>query len=279
MYETAKKILRIGELAVHLHKWYRQQAQTVMPDAAGKMAPGLGGFLYQQDEGRDRIFPLDSVLKEQFERALGEDLGQVRIHLGPYATELTHNANAQAVTVGSDIFFAPNTYFPETADGQALLAHELQHFIQNKKQQRMVYYEDIEQLESEAEHIEAGMQTLALHNVTDVARPPLGPGPVPLPYPNLGNSHDRPEFSEALAKSGTGAKTDTIENFLGRQAKPVYELQLPGGKKHRLTPAEYRKLQDLVVSELKGYVSEKSQELSEAEFESWLLHFYQFVKK
>jgi hypothetical protein len=57
----------------------------------------------------------------------GADLSNVRVHTDSEAATLSRELNAQAFTVGSDIFLAEGKYRPEHADGQGLLAHELTH--------------------------------------------------------------------------------------------------------------------------------------------------------
>lgn len=60
----------------------------------------------------------------------GADFSGVRIHTGQQATELNQQLNAQAFTVGSNIFFNRGNYTPTTQAGGHLLAHELTHVLQ-----------------------------------------------------------------------------------------------------------------------------------------------------
>lgn len=64
------------------------------------------------------------------ENHFGADLSAVRVHTGGEAEALNRELNAQAFTVGSDIFMAEGKYQPGSADGQGLLAHELTHVSQ-----------------------------------------------------------------------------------------------------------------------------------------------------
>jgi hypothetical protein len=66
------------------------------------------------------------------ERALGADLGDVRIHDDAAASRSAEAINARAYTVGSDVVFREGTYQPDTADGQRVLAHELTHVVQQR---------------------------------------------------------------------------------------------------------------------------------------------------
>ena len=73
---------------------------------------------------------LDGSAKSQMESAFGSDFSRVRVHTDSKAQELTGNMNARAVTVGRDIAFARGEYSPGTVVGDALLAHELAHVVQ-----------------------------------------------------------------------------------------------------------------------------------------------------
>ncbi len=58
------------------------------------------------------------------------DLGDVRIHTDASAAAATAAVDAEAYTVGRHIVFGAGRYAPHTASGQALLAHELTHVVQ-----------------------------------------------------------------------------------------------------------------------------------------------------
>jgi hypothetical protein len=62
--------------------------------------------------------------------ALGGDLSGVRVHTGDGAARYAAAQGASAITVGRDIAFAPGRYAPGTPVGDALLAHELAHALQ-----------------------------------------------------------------------------------------------------------------------------------------------------
>ncbi len=77
--------------------------------------------------------PLEGLTRARYERQLGVDLGDVRIHTGPFAEHVTRQHTAEAVTVGgTGMIFMRGTpdRSPATASGQALLAHELTHVAQ-----------------------------------------------------------------------------------------------------------------------------------------------------
>jgi hypothetical protein len=74
--------------------------------------------------------PLDKESRDYFDRRLGHDFSQVRIHSDEQAAESAHRVNAVAYTVGRNIVFGTGQHRPETTSGRRLLAHELAHVVQ-----------------------------------------------------------------------------------------------------------------------------------------------------
>jgi hypothetical protein len=73
---------------------------------------------------------LDSGLAGQIGGLYGADLSGVRIHTDPHAAGMADSMGARAFTVGSDVAFAGGEFQPGTLVGDALLAHELAHVVQ-----------------------------------------------------------------------------------------------------------------------------------------------------
>jgi hypothetical protein len=73
--------------------------------------------------------PLPDAVRGKMEAALGADFSGVRVHVGPQAERI----GAIAFTTGSDIYFAPGRYQPDTIQGQQLLGHELAHVVQQRQ--------------------------------------------------------------------------------------------------------------------------------------------------
>jgi hypothetical protein len=73
---------------------------------------------------------LDTTTKSFMESRFGADFSGVRIHTGDYAAQLSSDLQAQAFTVGNDIYFNSGKYTPESSSGRYLLAHELTHTLQ-----------------------------------------------------------------------------------------------------------------------------------------------------
>jgi hypothetical protein len=64
------------------------------------------------------------------EERFGADFSGVRVHSGAAAAGFAGALHANAVTIGSDIYFSPGHFSPESESGQRLLAHELAHTLQ-----------------------------------------------------------------------------------------------------------------------------------------------------
>jgi hypothetical protein len=74
--------------------------------------------------------PLETAVQRQMSNLLARDFSHVRVHTGDVAASYVAEAGAEAFTAGSDIYFAPGRYQPETPQGQALIGHELTHVVQ-----------------------------------------------------------------------------------------------------------------------------------------------------
>lgn len=74
--------------------------------------------------------PLPDEQRRFFEGRLDQPLDAVRIYSNPAADLLAARLAARAFTFGNAIVFAKGEYQPDTTAGQALLAHELAHVMQ-----------------------------------------------------------------------------------------------------------------------------------------------------
>jgi Domain of unknown function (DUF4157) len=72
--------------------------------------------------------PTQSFMESRF----GTDFSNVKIHTGHDAIQMSRELNAQAFTVGSDIYFKSGKYDPSSDSGKHLLAHELTHTVQQQ---------------------------------------------------------------------------------------------------------------------------------------------------
>ncbi len=88
--------------------------------------------------------PMSESTKTFMENRFGNDFSGVRIHTDSNAIQLSQNLDAQAFTVGNDVFFNQGKYSPDSDSGKHLLAHELTHTVQQnggieKKIQRELF--------------------------------------------------------------------------------------------------------------------------------------------
>jgi hypothetical protein len=82
----------------------------------------------QSTRGGGQAMP--ETTKNFMQSRMDADFSQVRIHTGDYAAQLSNQLNAQAFTVGNDIYFNSGKFSPSTTQGKKLIAHELTHTIQ-----------------------------------------------------------------------------------------------------------------------------------------------------
>jgi len=93
----------------------------------------LGGTEVDTDVQRriDATRGSGSALREReagaFSSAYGVDLSGVRVHVDGEADRLSRSLQADAFTVGSDVYFRGGKYKPGTSDGDHLIGHELAH--------------------------------------------------------------------------------------------------------------------------------------------------------
>jgi len=94
-------------------------AGTVSDAVSGRIKSSMGG-------GSSMAGTTKSFMESRF----GTDFSDVKIHTGDYAVQMSNELNAQAFTVGSDIYFNSGKYAPGALEGKRLLAHELTHVVQ-----------------------------------------------------------------------------------------------------------------------------------------------------
>ena len=64
------------------------------------------------------------------ESGFDHDFSQVKIHHNSQSDRLSRSLDAQAFTVGQDVYFRQGSYNPHSQPGKKLLAHELSHVVQ-----------------------------------------------------------------------------------------------------------------------------------------------------
>ncbi|MGH2459480.1 MAG: DUF4157 domain-containing protein [Chloroflexota bacterium] len=74
--------------------------------------------------------PLSDDVRSFMEPRFGTDFSDVKIHSGSDAGQMNREVQAQAFTLGQDIYMGEGKYNPGSSDGKRLLAHELTHVVQ-----------------------------------------------------------------------------------------------------------------------------------------------------
>ncbi|MGH9372530.1 MAG: DUF4157 domain-containing protein, partial [Vicinamibacterales bacterium] len=74
--------------------------------------------------------PLPGGVRSRMESAFGSGFSNVRIHTDGNAANLSDSLNARAFTVGPHVAFGSGEYRPGSLMGDALIAHELAHVVQ-----------------------------------------------------------------------------------------------------------------------------------------------------
>jgi GNAT superfamily N-acetyltransferase len=111
--------------------------QAVQPRIAPSQGPVVqrtgNGEAFQLPANRSNFGgavgqPLPEPVRQNMESFFKTSFADVRVHVGPQASSI----GALAFTHGSNLYFAPGQYNPNTAHGQQLLGHELTHVVQQR---------------------------------------------------------------------------------------------------------------------------------------------------
>lgn len=113
----------------------------------GSAIAGVGRMLFKHKDGQEAGadddpqtvraglgsgHPLEGGVRQRMQSAFGADFSGVRVHSDFAAQEASDRLNARAFTIGNDIAFGPSEYQPGTPVGDALIAHELAHVVQQQ---------------------------------------------------------------------------------------------------------------------------------------------------
>jgi hypothetical protein len=75
---------------------------------------------------------LDAGTKARLEGMLGQKLGNINVYVGKWSTAAAKSMNAEAFAVGKHLFFSKEKFSTTSAEGMALMAHEMTHAFQEK---------------------------------------------------------------------------------------------------------------------------------------------------
>src|SRR5688572_14378903 len=181
--------------------------------------------------------------QSQMESAFGTGFKDVNIHTDEEAAAKSRDLQAQAFTYGQDIYFNKGKFKPGTIEGDALLAHELAHTLQQKDETN-VGQDFEEQAEQEAD--DAAIEYLQGRKVRNLSgagklkalkksrgkglriqrckdKPEKGPTPAPTPTPKDAGT---PDPNEAMRNQVAGVRSLKVEEYKTRLAGEIGDLQL-----------------------------------------------------
>jgi hypothetical protein len=115
---------------------------------------------------------LDGTVRDRLARFFGEDFRDVLVFAGPMAGALARSLSAEAVTHGNMVFFDPKHFRLDTAQGEALVAHELAHTRQDDDRDPRM--KEAEALRTEAAYLD-WIQPGGMPLVEDDPLEPLAP--------------------------------------------------------------------------------------------------------
>jgi hypothetical protein len=125
---------RTGELPAGVEEPGVSGAQAAPQQAVGfKLREGAPATDVDAADLRRRLGEgrqLEGGVAARMSRALGADVSGVRVHDDARSGRLATALGARAFAVGEHVAFGPNEYAPGTPLGDALIAHELAHVIQ-----------------------------------------------------------------------------------------------------------------------------------------------------
>lgn len=111
-----------GETAFPLPLFKAEAGQSAPPSHPAALQAKLG-------DGQ----PLPGATRGRMESAFGTSFSEVRVHADANAATLSSQVKARAFTVGSHVAFKQGAYQPGSPVGDALLAHELAHVVQQRQ--------------------------------------------------------------------------------------------------------------------------------------------------
>lgn len=112
---------------------HRKALSSFIQRKEGGSGTAAGAAVSRQiNASRGQGNTMDTLTASFMESRFGTDFSGVKIHTDQTAVGVSRELNAQAFTVGSDIYFNEGKYNPSSTEGKHLLAHELAHTVQQQ---------------------------------------------------------------------------------------------------------------------------------------------------
>ena len=117
----------VSEPILSLPAKVAQSAQASGPVASGVQSPKIAEDV-ERAKGKGR--PLPQEIKAPAEKALGTNLGLVRLHTGAVAEKLNSQFHSNAFAINNDVFATRKAADHRTPTGKSILFHETVHTVQ-----------------------------------------------------------------------------------------------------------------------------------------------------
>ncbi|MFT5819265.1 MAG: hypothetical protein ACI8ZM_000488 [Crocinitomix sp.] len=119
-------------LASAITPWVQKQATSENENRTPSLS--LESQLNSSKSGGN---PLPKTTRSFMENGIGADFGNVKIHTGSNAVQMSQELGAQAFTHGNHVYFNSGKYNPSSSQGKHLLAHELVHTVQQGNRNKL----------------------------------------------------------------------------------------------------------------------------------------------
>jgi hypothetical protein len=216
----------VGIAGVDALNWAKLKAKLFK---SFRVSAGLSSLLSRGEA-------LDEMTRMEMESALGYDLKDVRIHETEQAGELARELQAEAFTIGTDIFTTEGKLNAPTRENRGLLAHELTHVIQQTHPHPVLRSSDNEGLESL--RIPGGKGLSEIEGNAQAPNPALQLAPIG-PFQSQGNSITG-EMEEAA---------QTAEQVVSREEEGSNRSQTPAVDAEEIAEIVYRLMQQELLLE------------------------------
>ncbi len=202
--------------------------QRLARRAAGNTPPQAGPATQTALRHSGSGAQLPSSVHVPMENAFHSDFSAVRIHDDAQASEASHELNAQAFTLGRDIYFGAGRYQPDTMQGRYLLAHELTHTIQQGQSSVASTVQSFQDISQPGDPLEQEAEATAQAVLSGVTTPNVGSGDVPMiqRFDLFGSSPPKTqrELIDAALASKEPADVKKIDDFGQASEKEKFDL-------------------------------------------------------
>lgn len=248
----AERVMRMPEVPL-LQEDERLQRRTLSPviQAKGESTDNtVNNTLSNQIESTRGGNALPESTRSFMESRFAADFSDVRIHTGSDASTMSAALNAQAFTVGRDIYFNEGNYAPGSEAGKRLLAHELTHTLQQQNAVRRMIMRTVKDADVEAEFQKwatASKETIDKNSdnyphqlwtfIATLIMDPLTYGPIQKPPAT--DKAKLAEWTLSFEKAGIVAKwlialkgatqSDTVKNAADSRAEGILDFMVQAG--------------------------------------------------